>query len=177
MARGVRLMKWVEPLERFVEGLVVLWLISLFYKRRSPSSQRSSYKANEANQAKSKGVVMLTIGVENIGDMAVIECKGQLVRSDAAFKLRQAAMSQVKARIMVLDLTEVDAIESDGVNSLAALQNWALDRNIQLKLYGASNSVKEKLEANGSVQFDFAPFKQMVALLSLAESQQHAKAA
>ena len=120
---------------------------------------------------------MLTIGIENIGDMAVLECKGELVRNDSAFRLRQRTVSQANARLIVLDLTEVDAVEADGVNTLAALQNWALDRNIQLKLYGASESVKEKLEENGSVQFDFAPFKQMVALLSLAESQQHAKAA
>jgi hypothetical protein len=33
---------------------------------------------------------MLSMGVEKIGDMTVIECTGSIVRSDAALKLRNA---------------------------------------------------------------------------------------
>jgi hypothetical protein len=33
---------------------------------------------------------MRSVHIENIGDMAVIECEDRVVRSEAAFKLREA---------------------------------------------------------------------------------------
>ena len=57
---------------------------------------------------------MLNVTVENIGDLAVVECEGRLVQSEAAFKLRQAVTSQSNARIVVLELSEVHAIEGGG---------------------------------------------------------------
>jgi hypothetical protein len=36
---------------------------------------------------------MLALGTERIGDLAVVECKGRIVRSEDAFKLRHAVMS------------------------------------------------------------------------------------
>jgi len=79
---------------------------------------------------------MLSLGIENIGEMAVIECKGRIVRSDAALKLRAAVTSQRKSRIIVLDLTEVSAVEGGGLGMLWFLQRWAIDHDILLKLYG-----------------------------------------
>src|ERR1700730_15282314 len=48
---------------------------------------------------------MLSVSIENIGDLAVIECEGRVVRSEAAFRLREAVTSQQDARIIVLDLS------------------------------------------------------------------------
>jgi hypothetical protein len=50
---------------------------------------------------------MLSIHIENIGDIAIFECEGRIVRSEGAFKLREAVTSQRAARIVVLDLSEV----------------------------------------------------------------------
>jgi hypothetical protein len=36
---------------------------------------------------------MLSVHIDNIGEMAVIECEGRIVRSEAAFKLRAAVNS------------------------------------------------------------------------------------
>jgi hypothetical protein len=58
---------------------------------------------------------------ENIGEMAVIECEGRIDRSEAAFKLREAVTSQRDARIIVLDLSEVFAIEGGGLGMLVFL--------------------------------------------------------
>ena len=41
---------------------------------------------------------MLKINIENIGDLAVIECEGRIVQRDAAFKLRAAVTSQRDAK-------------------------------------------------------------------------------
>ena len=38
--------------------------------------------------------IMLSVQIENIGDMAVVECEDRVVRSEAAFKLREAVTWQ-----------------------------------------------------------------------------------
>ena len=50
---------------------------------------------------------MLTLSIERIGDMAIIECKGRIVQSDATIKLHEAVTAQKNVRIVVLDLTQV----------------------------------------------------------------------
>ena len=64
---------------------------------------------------------MLDLHIEKIGDLAVVECEGRIVRSEAAFKLREAVTSLRKARIIVLDLSEVRAIEGGGLGMLLFL--------------------------------------------------------
>ena len=46
---------------------------------------------------------MPNVHIDNVGDLAVVECEGRFVRSDAAFKLRDAVTSQATARTLVLD--------------------------------------------------------------------------
>ena len=60
---------------------------------------------------------MLNVTVENIGELAVVECEGRIVQSEAAFKLRKAVTSQTDARIVVLELSEVHAIEGGGTKN------------------------------------------------------------
>jgi len=55
---------------------------------------------------------MLSVQIESICDLAVVECEGRIVQSEAAFRLREAVTSQRDARIIVLDLSEVRAIEA-----------------------------------------------------------------
>ena len=47
---------------------------------------------------------MLTVNIEEVGEMTVVECKGRIVRSESALKLREAVTSQRDARIIVIDL-------------------------------------------------------------------------
>jgi anti-anti-sigma regulatory factor len=74
---------------------------------------------------------MLKINVNNIGDLAVVECEGRIVQSEAAFKLREAVTLQTDARIIVLDLSEVYAIEGGGLGMLLFLQRWAQDHDTE----------------------------------------------
>ena len=69
---------------------------------------------------------MLNVTVESIGELAVVECEGRIVKSEAAFKLREAVTSQTDARIVVLELSEVHAIEGGGLGMLVFLRRWAL---------------------------------------------------
>jgi len=114
---------------------------------------------------------MLTVHIQNIGDMAFIECQGRIVRSEAAFELRKAVLSQGNARTIVLDLTEVHAIEGGGLGMLAVLQKWAFNQGIQLKLFNPTFAVKNTLEHNEWMHFDLASFEEVMALMARAENQ------
>jgi hypothetical protein len=46
---------------------------------------------------------MLTVQIETLGDLTVVECAGRIVRSEAVFRPRDAVMSQAADRIIVLD--------------------------------------------------------------------------
>ena len=61
---------------------------------------------------------MPIVNIDTLGEMAIVECAGRFVRNDAAFKLRDAVTSQTNARVVVLDLTEMQARWGSG-NALA----------------------------------------------------------
>src|SRR6202140_1377375 len=94
---------------------------------------------------------MLSVHVDNLGEMAVIECEGRIVRSEDAFKLRNAVNLQSDARIIVLDLSEVSAIAGGGLGMLVFLQQWAYDHDIRLKLFNPRLSVRDRLEHASSM--------------------------
>ena len=115
---------------------------------------------------------MLRVNIENIGDLAIVECEGSIVRSEAAFKLRDAVTSQSDARTVVLELTEVHALEGGGLGMLIFLQRWARDHDIRLKLFNPSKSVCERLALGSSLSnFDIPTLDEMMALLGSADSR------
>ena len=114
---------------------------------------------------------MLRVHVENIGEMAVIECEGRIVRSEAALKLREAVNSQRDARIIVLDLSGVSALEAGGLGMLAFLR-WAKDHGIRLRLFNPRQSVRCRLEqVSWMREFDIIARDEVVALLALSDGR------
>lgn len=120
---------------------------------------------------------MLSTYIDHVGEIAVIECEGRIVRSQDAFKLREAVNSQREAQIIVLDISEVSAIDGGGLGMLLFLQRWAHDYGIRLKLFNPRRSVRVRLEQVGSTrEFDIVPLDEMMALLARAGGR-HARAA
>ena len=119
---------------------------------------------------------MQSVQVEHIGDMAIVACEGRIVRSDAAFRLRDAVTSQDDVRTIVLDLTDVRTIDGGGLGMLTALSRWAQDHDIQLKLFNPAGTVASRLASYNVAQFDIATFSEMMDLVAHAEGQR-AKAA
>jgi len=112
---------------------------------------------------------MFTTYVENIGDMTVIECEGRLVRSEAAFKLRDVLVAHPDTHFVVLDLTAVSAVEGGGLGMLAFLQRWAHDHDIRLKLFNPSSAVRDRLErASFLPSFEIVSLDELLALMSRA---------
>jgi anti-anti-sigma regulatory factor len=115
---------------------------------------------------------MLALGTERIGDLAVVECEGRIVRSEDAFKLRDTIMPLRDSRIIVLDLSDVSAIEGGGLGMLQFLHRWAYDRGIQLKLFDPTKSVRERLQrADSMAKSNIATLHEMMAILAKAESR------
>ena len=113
---------------------------------------------------------MLKVTTEQIGDLAIVECEGRIVLSDAAFRLRQAVTSQIDARTVVLDLSEVSSIESGGLGMLVYLQHWAKDHDIRLKLFNPRKSVRNRLKEGGYREdFDIPKLDEMMDLLAQAD--------
>ena len=113
---------------------------------------------------------MFTVNVEKIGEMAIVQCDGRIVQSEAAFKLRDAVTAQGASRIVVLDLSEVYALEGGGLGMLIFLQRWAYDHDIRLKLFNPSKSVRDRLKKGSSMsEFDIPTLHEMMALLAAAD--------
>jgi anti-anti-sigma regulatory factor len=121
--------------------------------------------------------IVTNLHVDNVGEMAVVECEGRFVRSDEAFRLRDVVTAQRDAHIIVLDLTEMRALGGGGIGVMVFLQRWCRDRDIRFKLFNPSRSVEERLEnTNAMSEFDIASLDEMMALLGQAD-QRYALAA
>ena len=108
---------------------------------------------------------------ENIGDMAVIECEGRIAHK-TALELREAIIAQSQARVMILDLSEVNAVEGDGLGVLVSLQHWTQQHGIQFKVFNPSNSVRYRLEHASSMHgFEIASLPEVMGLLIQAENK------
>jgi anti-anti-sigma regulatory factor len=112
--------------------------------------------------------MMPSVHIDNVGEMAIIECAGRFVRNEAAFKLRDAVTSQTDARVVVLDLTEMHEIGGGGLGMLMLLQRWAQEHDIRFKLFNPSKPVQDKLK---HVDFEIASLEQMMSLLSSVDNQ------
>jgi anti-anti-sigma factor len=115
---------------------------------------------------------MLNVTVDKIGELAVVECEGRIVQSDSAYKLREVVTSLTDARIVVLELSEVNAMGGGGFGMLVFLQRWARENNIRFLLFNPSQSVQSALERARSIaEFYIPSFEEMMALLSYASSR------
>ena len=115
---------------------------------------------------------MLAIHGEKLNDLAVVECQGRFVHSDHVFKLRDVVLAQAACHVIVLDLSEVEAIGGGGLGMLAFLERWAHERHIRFKLFNPSRAVLEGLVHNRSIlDFEIAGFHEMMGMLTHSDQQ------
>jgi anti-anti-sigma regulatory factor len=110
---------------------------------------------------------MLRIQAERFGDVAVIYCEGRIVQDQAAFRLRDAVRRERSARVIVVDLSDIESLESGGLGMLLSLQKWTLEREIIFRVYDPPARVRQSLERFGkTMPVKIAGMMEMVALLS-----------
>jgi len=117
-------------------------------------------------------LIMFNVHIDKIGEMAVVECEGRISQDDDALRLRDAVTAQRDARTIVLDLSELTAIERGSLGMFLFLQRWAQDYDIRFKLFNPSKFVRERLRKASSIsEFDIPTLDEMMALLARADRQ------
>ena len=94
----------------------------------------------------------MNLHVDHLGDLAIVECQGKVFPNDAAISLRDTVMSQAGANAIVLDLSQVYALGDSILVMLVRLQRWALEHNVDFRLFNPTSFVCQTFEETG-----FAP--------------------
>jgi len=109
---------------------------------------------------------MLAINVDNLSDLTVVECRGRILRDDSVSRIRDLVLAQTAATAIMLDLSEVKAITTAGLEMLAFLNRWAREESIDFKLYSPSKAVLDGLLRSGSIHnFELVNFRELQAML------------
>lgn len=115
---------------------------------------------------------MLIIDIEKNGDVVVVRCTGRIVRGEEVRTLRQAVVCQTGARILVLDLADVELLDAGGLTALLGLHQWALGRGVQFKLANPSPFVRDVLARTRLDRvFDISSFDHAILVLRGVDRQ------
>ncbi len=110
---------------------------------------------------------MLEIDIEKTATVAVVRCVGRLTRGEAVSRLRNALIPEKNTHTILLDLSEVEALDAGGVNAMVSLRNWALSRGITIKLVNPSRFVLETLRRfRLDHLFEFSSFSDALVVLA-----------
>jgi len=108
---------------------------------------------------------MLTLRIDDVYNILVVECEGQLVGGEADSELREKVISHQRVRAVVLDLSSVYAIGDGGLALLTFLQRWASERDIRFTIFNSRVSVRYMLEtASSKSAFEIATLDEVMAL-------------
>ena len=91
----------------------------------------------------------LHINSEQVRDVTVLRCAGRILRGEALRLLKNAVTNLTGMRVIVLDLSGVEMLDGGGLGMLVALQGWARNNGIQLKLVNPSKFAREMFELTG----------------------------
>jgi anti-anti-sigma factor len=104
------------------------------------------------------------------GDVAILQCKGRLVRGNPILALREAVTQFHDARIIVLDLSGLENMDGGGLGTLVLLYRWARENDVQIKLVNPNPFVREMLDRTRlSCVFDVSSVEDAVEILCNAE--------
>lgn len=91
---------------------------------------------------------MLSFTTNNLGDVAIFECKGRMTL-EGGDVLRTAVLNQPYVQLVVLDLKEIKDIDAAGLGVLASLRGWAKASGTELKLMNLTSRVEKALALTG----------------------------
>jgi len=115
---------------------------------------------------------MFSVNCEKSGGVAVVKCAGRIVRGEAVYTLKSTVSAQGSARIIVLDLSDVESLDGGGLGTLVFLHRWARDNGIQLKLVNPSPLVYEMLERTRLNRvFDISTIHDVLNVLGTDQSE------
>ena len=124
------------------------------------------YQVTEVNAA--KGETMLSLTIQNLGDVTVFQCSGRITADDKGV-LQRAVLTQPHIRTAVLDLADVSAVDAAGLGMLVGLRSWAKATGTELKLMNITARVEEVLQVTRlRSAFEVCSVREMIDLLCRA---------
>ena len=112
---------------------------------------------------------MLTVRVERAEDVAVVKCAGRIVRGQE-WPLKTAVLGEERARMVVLDLSDVETLDAGGLTLLVSLHRWTESRHAHLKLVNPRPFVYEMLtRTHLDCVFDISSLNHALAVLGNCE--------
>jgi anti-anti-sigma factor len=119
---------------------------------------------------------MLSVKSEHAGDVAIIKCKGRIVRGEET-KLNSAVLAQKASRVIVLDLSDVESLDAGGLNLFVSLYRWTESNGIHLTLVNPRPFVYEMLtRTHLDCVFDISTFDHALTALGCECVSAHATA-
>ena len=114
---------------------------------------------------------MLTVRVERAEDVAVVKCAGRIVRGQE-WPLKTAVLGEERARVVVLDLSDVETLDAGGLTLLVSLHRWTESRHAHLKLVNPRPFVYDMLtRTHLDCVFDISSLNHALAVLGNCECQ------
>lgn len=108
--------------------------------------------------------------VEQLHDIAVVRCSGRLVRGSALEDFLCRVEQLEHARVLVLDLSELEQIDAGGLGVLLQLRRWSLQHSIQMKLVDPSPFVLRVFEATKlTAVFEISSLEEALCILRAAD--------
>lgn len=114
---------------------------------------------------------MLRLTIQDLGDVTIFRCAGRITFAYADM-LRIAVLKQRRVGVVVLDLSEVSAVDAAGLGTLVSLRKWARTNGTTLKLMNLAPNVEDLLElTNLRSAFEICSVPEMLDLLCRAFDQ------
>lgn len=85
---------------------------------------------------------MLKVRAQELTDVVVLHLEGHIVRGAEIAMLRSAVFSQRKARVIALDLSQMNVLDAGGLSALLELREWARANGIEFRLVNLTKPVQ-----------------------------------
>ena len=108
---------------------------------------------------------MLSLNIHNLGKVTLFRCAGRITAGDGDV-LRNAILTPLHKRTVVLDLADISAVDAAGLGILVSLRTWAHATGTELMLLNVTPRVEEVLElTNLRSVFEVCSVRDMIDLL------------
>jgi len=120
----------------------------------------------------------LRFQVEYQSGVAVVHCAGRMVRGTPLEEFRRQVEQFEQARILIVDLSEVEQIDAGGLGTLLLIRRWSRQYSVQMKLVDPSPFVLRLLEATHLTSvFEISSLEEALCILqALGERPRYAVA-
>ncbi len=107
---------------------------------------------------------MFAVHVEKIGDVAIIQCEGRMIGSDAAFQLHDEVRRQEDSNFVLLDFSELSFMGGNVLDMLVCLQAWAREHDIQFRLFNPSHGMRLSIHS-ATTELEIASMDDVLSML------------